>query len=229
MVYRKKSYFDNPEKQYPEEKILNPPLHVKKEILIILDLLRKKKIKKIVEFGSGTGRLTIPLLKDNFQVTAIDISNVSLKKLLELAKKINRSKYLVVKDKIPNSKFDVIVGSDILHHVNLDKYLKLFKTRLVNDGLLIFSEPNILNPSWFVFISLFLNWREERRIIFCSSINVINKLINYGFKNIKLKGLGLLPPIFFNKFPLVAKINYWLGDLPLLKLFSYRIIFQAEK
>ena len=48
---------------YSEEKILNPPLHVRDEIDIIFRYLTKDKKKRIVDFGSGGGRLTIPLLQ----------------------------------------------------------------------------------------------------------------------------------------------------------------------
>lgn len=223
------NYFDNPKNQYPEKNILNPPLHVKKEISIIIDILKKRKCKKIIDFGSGTGRLTIPLLKNNFMVTAIDISKESLKKLFYLSKKIIKSKYLKTLTKLSNQKYDAIVGTDIIHHIDIDKYFILFKKNLKKGGVIIFSEPNILNLSWFIFITLFLDWREEKRIIFCSTINLIKKLKQYQFKKIKFFYLGLFPPIFFNKFPLLAKMNYFLGNLPFLNLFAYRIIFQAEK
>lgn len=223
------TYFDNPIKQYAEKEILNPALHVEKETSVIINVLRKKNKKEVVDFGSGTGRLTIPLLKDNIQTTAVDISRESLKKLMNLSKKIGKSGLLKISEKLPDSKYDAIVGTDILHHVDLDEYFSLFGNKLKKGGLLVFSEPNIFNLSWFVFITLFLDWREEKRIIFCSSVNLKKKLKKYKFKNIKIICLGLLPTIFFNKFPFLAKINYWLGSLPIINLFAYRIILQAEK
>lgn len=223
------SYFDNPKKQYSEDKILNPPEHVRYEIKIILDILKFKRINQVIDFGAGTGRLTIPLLRNNIKTTAVDISKESLKKLINLAKKIKKNRYLKTANSLSKEKTNVIVGADILHHINIKKYFNLFKKKINKNGIIIFSEPNFLNPSWLFFITLFLDWREEKRIIFCTSINLINQLKKNGFKNIRLIGLGLLPTIFFNRLPLLAKINYFLGKLPLLKFFAYRIILQAEK
>lgn len=223
------TYFDNFDNQYSPEKILNPPEHVEKETSIIINLLKKKNIKEVIDFGSGTGRLAIPLLKNNIKTTAVDISRKSLEKLENLSKKINKNSYLKTLIRIPDKRFFAIIGSDILHHIDLNEYLLMFINRMENRGVLIFSEPNFLNFSWLIFITLFLDWREEKRIIYCSSINLINKLKKYGFKKIKLIGLGLLPTVIFNKFPFLAKINYWLGNLPFIKLFAYRIILQAEK
>jgi len=67
---------------YSEEKILNPPLHVRDEINFIFRRLTKDKNKKIVDFGSGGGRLTIPLLKNGYKITAIDIDKKSQEQLL---------------------------------------------------------------------------------------------------------------------------------------------------
>lgn len=59
IIFKKMSYFDNPKKQYSEDKILNPPEHVRYEIKIILDILKFKRINQVIDFGAGTGRLII--------------------------------------------------------------------------------------------------------------------------------------------------------------------------
>lgn len=222
------TYFDNAEKQYPVEQILNPPLHTQKEIGIILEIIKKNKIKSVVDFGAGTGRLTIPLLRNNIKTTAVDISSLSLKKISILAKKINKKKLIAFSDKIPNKRIQAFVGADILHHIKIDDYFKLFSQRLSRGGMIVFSEPNFFNPSWFFFVTFFLDWREEKRMVFSTSLNLVGKLKKHGFSGIKFTGLGLLPPIFFNRLPVLARLNYWLGELPLLKYFAYRLIISAH-
>ncbi|MEK7522028.1 MAG: methyltransferase, partial [Patescibacteria group bacterium] len=81
---------------YSEEKILNPPLHVRNEIDLILKHLTKDKKKKIADFGSGGGRLTIPLLQSGYKVAAIDIDKKSQKQLLKTAIKIGKNKDLQI-------------------------------------------------------------------------------------------------------------------------------------
>jgi len=81
---------------YPEEKILNPPRHIKNEIDLIFNNIAQDKNKKIVDFGSGGGRLTIPLLQNGFKVIAIDNDESSRKQLLRTATKIRKNKNLLI-------------------------------------------------------------------------------------------------------------------------------------
>jgi len=221
---------DNNLKYYSEEKILNPPLHVRDEIDLILKYLTKNKKKNIVDFGSGGGRLTIPLLQNGYKVIAIDTDEKSREQLLKTATKIGKNKNLQIYKKFPKGKkYDYILGTDIIHHIDIDKYFKLFNNHLKKGGKIIFSEPNSWNISWWIFILLFLDWKQERGIIQINNFNLIKRLKLIGFKNIKIMGLFFLPPMIFNWSPLLRKINIFLGDLPLLKLFAFRYIIVAQR
>jgi len=46
----------------------------------------KEKYKKIVEFGAGTGRITIPLAANNKIIFAIDNEGRMLKRLIDIAR-----------------------------------------------------------------------------------------------------------------------------------------------
>lgn len=215
---------------YSEEKILNPPKHSEHEISSIIKLLSKNKDIEIAEFGCGGGRLTIPLLKSGYRVTAVDIDKIALDRLFKTAAKIKLNNKLKIKKTFPvNKKYDYIIGTDILHHVDINKYLKIFKAHLKKNGKIIFSEPNPLNISWLVFISLFLDWKQEKGILDCTHFSLKNKLIKNGFKNIKIIGLGLFPPQFFCKISLLNNINYFLGNLSIFKIFAFRLIITAQK
>lgn len=215
---------------YSEEKILNPPQHAKDETNLILSLIEKAKKKKLVDFGCGGGRLTIPLMQDGYKVTAIDIDKKSREQLLKTAIKIRKNKNLQIGKVFPKSeKYDYILGTDILHHINMNRYFKTFNNHLKKGGQIIFSEPNILNIGWFLFISLFLDWRIEKGIVQINYFNLVKQLKIAGFKDIKIVGLFLFPPMFFNKITFLRKINLSLGNLPILKLFAFRYIISASK
>ncbi|MCS6956759.1 MAG: class I SAM-dependent methyltransferase, partial [Patescibacteria group bacterium] len=166
---------------YSWKKILKPPCHVVEELKILLNLLSKNKNLKIVDFGAGGGRLTIPLLKRGFQVLAVDIDKNARKQLKKLALKLGFIKKLkITKSLEKNKKYDYIIGTDVLHHINIKKYFSVFKRHLNKNGKIIFSEPNLLNISWLIFISLFLNWREEKGIFQCSYFYLKNYLKKTG-------------------------------------------------
>lgn len=196
---------------YPEEKILNPPRHIKNEIDLIFNNIAQDKNKKIVDFGSGGGRLTIPLLQNGFKVIAIDNDESSRKQLLRTATKIRKNKNLLIRETfIENEEYDYILGTDILHHVDINKYFRSFNNHLKKGGKIIFSEPNFWNISWWIFIFMFLDWKQEIGIIQINYFNIMRKLKLAGFEDVKISGLFLLPPMLFNKINWLNKLNIFL-------------------
>lgn len=223
------SHFNLEENQYEMDRILNPPLHVQDEIGKIIQLIKSKsKAMKVVDFGSGNGRLTIPLLRNGYTVTSVDISHKSLLNLHQNAIKINKNHKLKKRLTLPANS-NIICGTDILHHVSIKNYFHLFYETLNKDGLIVFSEPNILNPGWLFFITLFLDWKIEKGIFQINYFNLIKQLKLSGFKKIKIIGLFFLPPMFLNKITFLRKFNLYLGNLPILKLFAFRYIIVASK
>lgn len=215
-----KIYFDNLDKQYNQKLILNPPIHTKLEIEM---LMSKIKNKTVIDFGAGSGRLTIPLLQQKYKVIAVDISRNSL----SMIKSLSGDHNLKTSTKLSHSK--TIVGCDVLHHVDIDKYFKIFYEKLKYDGQIVFSEPNGWNIFWYVLIYLKLNWQEERRITKINYYNIIKKLKTAGFIDIEIMGVGILPGPFCINSNFLCKLNYWLGNLPIIKLFSYRLLISARK
>lgn len=231
MIDRKQTeHFKIKKNRYDEHLLFNPPKHTQEEVKTIINELKSRNLNKVVEFGSGNGRLTIPLLQSNIRVTAVDISKASLKVLSETASRMKIVKGLLsTSQTIPNNRNEAIVGCDILHHVDLDTYLKEMNQKLTkSEGVIIFSEPNILNIFWPLFITFFIDWRVEWRILYCNYFALRKKLELYHFKNIKVSGFGLFPLPLFNTMPFLQGINYFLGNIPVLKLFAYRFIIVAE-
>ncbi len=95
-------------------------------ILQKVDGLIKKDpgcFKKALDFGSGTGNLTVKLLKMGYKVTAVDIS-VEMCKILESKYKnyIKSKKLFIINSPIEDLKFekdsfDLITCYSVLHHL----------------------------------------------------------------------------------------------------------------
>lgn len=225
-----KKYFDQRKNRYKERLLINPPQHVSEETNYIIKQLKERNCKHVVDFGCGNGRLTIRLLQENITVLAVDISRKSLSSLLRCVAKLGlKGKHLAVSAEIPHRKWHAIVGCDILHHVPLSKTLVEIRTCLHNrKGIIVFSEPNMFNLAWTIFVSLNRSWDVEKGMFQCTYFNLKKVMENTHFKDISFHGYGLFPPVFLNAVPLLQKINYALGDLPLLKLFAYRYIITAR-
>lgn len=111
---------------------------VEKQINLLSD-------KEILDFGGGTGLLTLPLAKQAKSVTLIDISE----KMLEQARlkaerqEINNIQFLEqdLLKKTLEKEFDLIVVCRVLHHMpDLDVALSLFHQHLKEDGQLLIAD-----------------------------------------------------------------------------------------
>ena len=102
----------------------------------------------ILELGCGTGYFTRELACSGADIIAIDVSP----ELLEIARancpapnvryQIQNAYALSYSD----SMFDSVVGSSILHHLEIEEALRGVYRVLKPGGTIYFTEPNMLNP-----------------------------------------------------------------------------------
>ncbi len=227
---KQKNFFNIEKNQYNIKLLIKPKYHTFLELKSILDRLTDiNKGESIIDFGSGTGRVTIFLLQKSHKIYAVDISKKSLDSLKKVATHLKLKKLQTFSLIPKNKKFKVIVGADILHHIDIDIYLSKFFDALSENGKVVFSEPGAFNLSWYLYLSIFHDWNVEKGLVECSYFNLINKFEKSGFKKIKITGLGLLPRPFFNWSKTLCRLNDYLGNLPILKLFAYRYIIEASR
>lgn len=104
--------------------------------------------KHVLEIGCGTGLFTELFARSGAHIVAVDISG----DLLELARKKN-----LPTDKVEflqkrfeecdlDGRFDAVIGSSILHHLDIQPALTRIKELLKPGGIMSFGEPNMLNP-----------------------------------------------------------------------------------
>ena len=107
-----------------------------------LDLLSDKEI---LDFGGGTGLLTLPLAKQAKSVTLVDISEKMLEQArLKAEQQAIKNIQFLEQDLLKNpmeQEFDLIVVSRVLHHIpDLDEALSLFHQHLKEDGQLLLAD-----------------------------------------------------------------------------------------
>ncbi len=102
----------------------------------------------VLELGCGTGYFTKELARTRANVTAIDISP----DLLEEARRNCPAPNVTFEVQnayalsYPEASFDSVVGSSILHHLEIDEALRQIYRVLRPGGFIRFTEPNMLNP-----------------------------------------------------------------------------------
>ena len=107
-----------------------------------IDLLSDKEI---LDFGGGTGLLTLPLSKQAKSVTLVDISEKMLEQArLKAEQQDIKNIQFLEQDLLKNpmeQEFDLIVVSRVLHHMpDLDEALSLFHRHLRKDGQLLLAD-----------------------------------------------------------------------------------------
>ena len=107
-----------------------------------IDLLSDKEI---LDFGGGTGLLTLPLAKQVKSVTLVDISEKMLEQARLKAEQqdIKNIQFLEqdLLEKPLEQEFDLIIVSRVLHHMpDLDEALSLFHQHLKEDGQLLLAD-----------------------------------------------------------------------------------------
>jgi len=227
---QQKNFFDIEKNQYNIKLLIKSKYHTFLELKNIFDRVSYiYKNEPIIDFGSGTGRVAMFLLNKGYKINAVDISKKSLDNLKKVSSSL-KLKQLQTFTAIPKGKkFKAIIGADILHHIDIDFYLPKFFDSLSKRGKVVFSEPGAFNLSWYLYLSIFYDWKVEKGLVQCSYFNLINKFKKYRFKKIKIVGLGLFPRPFFNWSKTLCQLNDYLGNLPILKLFAYRYIIEAIK
>jgi SAM-dependent methyltransferase len=102
----------------------------------------------VLELGCGTGYFTRELARSGAEIVAIDVSP----ELLDIAKsncsapnvryEIQDAGALSYSDAM----FDSVVGSSVLHHLEIKEALQEIYRVLKPGGAIYFTEPNMLNP-----------------------------------------------------------------------------------
>lgn len=127
--------FDSPKNKFLSDLIRQK---VKNQVVDFSD-------KHILDFGGGTGLVSLPLAKQSGSVTLVDISEKMLEQAhLKVEKQGIENVQLLERDLLLNplnQLFDIIVVSRVLHHVpNVEETLAMFRNHLVEDGRLFIAD-----------------------------------------------------------------------------------------
>jgi 2-polyprenyl-3-methyl-5-hydroxy-6-metoxy-1,4-benzoquinol methylase len=155
--------------------------------------------KKILELGCGTGYFTKELVKTGGNITAIDISpdliNVARSKVS--AKNVEFRIENAYDMYFSDNQFDSIIGSSVLHHLDINRALKECFRVLRKGGTIYFTEPNMLNPQ--IALQKNIPWLKKKlgdspdeTAFFRWSLRM--KLLNTGFNDVKIIPFDFLHP-----------------------------------
>jgi ubiquinone/menaquinone biosynthesis C-methylase UbiE len=221
-------YHDN---KYKNDILVTPNMKEGSAYKFFRQLKGNVKNLKILDYGCGNGWLSIDLVREGAaEVYGIDISKELIGKACELAEakgleeKIHFIKMPGENLTFSDNSFDLILGSAILHHTELDRAVKNLYRVLKPGGRAIFIEPmnqNIFLRIWRVVTP----WRRspaEKALVnndlkFVRNVFPNSKYHFFKFTSILSTGLGIV--FTSNKFLSVIDDFFERIDNKLLKLF----------
>jgi len=108
--------------------------------------------KRVLEIGCGTGIFTQYFMETGARVIAMDISQDLLSIAQKRMAQHDNVEFLRQRfeDCKVNGTFDAIIGSSVLHHLEILPALRKINQLLKPGGVMTFAEPNFMNPQVFV-------------------------------------------------------------------------------
>lgn len=143
-------FYDN----YQEDARLTKSRHGQLEFLTTMHYIHKylKSGMKILEVGAGTGRYSIALAKEGYEVTAVELVKSNLDVLKENAKGVKNLKALqgdaLDLSKLKDSYYDMVLVLGPLYHL----YNKADQTKAIDEALRVCKNNGIL---MFAFIPVY--------------------------------------------------------------------------
>ena len=117
---------------------------------------------RALEIGCGTGTFTELFARTGAQLIAVDISADLLDRALARGLPSHQVQFLEKRfeDCDVDGPFTAVIGSSVLHHLELEPALEKMYELLTPGGILSFAEPNMLNPQ--VLLQKNVPWLKER-------------------------------------------------------------------
>ena len=189
----------------------------------------------VLELGCGTGSFTRELARSGADVVAIDVSP----ELLEIAKanysapNVQYQIQNAYELSYPDAAFDSVVGSSVLHHLEIGAALREIYRVLKPGGGISFTEPNMLNPQIAIqknvpWVKRKLGDSPDETAFFRWPLRRFFK--ETGFRDVQIDPFDFLHPK--TPFPLVNGLNAMgrlLENVPVVLEFAGSLYIRAVK
>jgi len=190
---------------------------------------------QILELGCGTGYFTKEIVSTGAFVTAIDISP----ELINIAKtEITASNVIFLLENaydlsFNENSFDQIIGSSVLHHLEIKKAIGEMFRVLKPGGRIFFTEPNMMNPQ----IAMQKNIPALKRKLGDSPDETaffrwtLKRLMHEtGFKAIEITPFDFLHPSLSTLLiPFISKLGSVVEKTPVIKEIAGSLYITAQK
>jgi 2-polyprenyl-3-methyl-5-hydroxy-6-metoxy-1,4-benzoquinol methylase len=201
---------------------------------MIIDAARLAPGMRVVEVGCGTALMTERLARSGAEITAVDVSADLLK--LARARGLDAQRVHFVEGKFEEcdlpGPYDAVIGSSVLHHLEVEPALRKARTLLRPGGAIGFAEPNMLNPQIAIQknVPIIKRWSgdspDETAFIRWPLARLLRQL---GFVQITITPFDWLHPATPRLLiPLVNAMGLTLERIPALREFAGSLVCSAR-
>lgn len=224
----------------PEEDFVQYSLHSSTHVGVV-EFLGDLHGKRVLEFGCGTGTMSVLMAKSGADVTAFDLSPNSV----EIARK--RAEINDLSDRVhlhvcagedlpfPDEDFDIIFGKAVLHHLNVSLSQRHLYRVLKPGGKGAFIEPMGMNP--------FLSFARDHLPYPGKNPRGADKPLNYdeirawgqSFKEFRYREIQLVSMLqrglgVKGRVPSLTRLDDWLlAAFPFLRRFCRYVVLYMVK
>jgi ubiquinone/menaquinone biosynthesis C-methylase UbiE len=159
----------------------------------------------VLEYGCGTESLAFELSPHARSVIGIDISDVAIERAQQMAREQRLTNVQFKLDNaeavsLPDASVDVVVGSGIVHHLDIARSMRELRRLVRPGGVAIFAEPMGHNPvvNWYRRRTPELRTPDEHPLLLRDLA-----AMEQSFKHSRVTYFGLIAPILglFSRHP----------------------------
>lgn len=194
---------------------------------------------RVLELGCGTGIFTSLLAQTGSDIVAVDISPVLLDQAVAkpIVKPIEWRVTFRIEDAermtFEDASFDVVVGSSILHHLDVEQAIGEIYRVLRAGGRMAFGEPNMMNPQIVVerstpAIRRRMGVSPKETAFFRWKLSSL--LCDAGFSDVCVKPHDFLHPAVPGPLvPFVQRVGAILERVPLVREIAGSLLISARR
>ncbi len=190
---------------------------------------------RALEIGCGTGLFTEMFVNTGAKLVAVDISADLL--AVAQTRGVPKGKVRFLKARFEDCEiggpFDAIIGSSVLHHLDLERALKKIYELLEPGCRMVFAEPNMLNPQ--IFLQKNVSWIKKRmgespdETAFVRW-SLMSFLLKAGFDKIGITPFDWLHPVTSKPFvQFVDSLSQFVEKIPVVREFSGSLLISARR
>ncbi len=182
--------------------------------------------KKILEIGCGKGHFCEQLIGKDTEIWGVEPDRISAEIAAKILYKVINGKIDDAISLLPDNYFDAIILNDVLEHLLFPwDDLKVLKSKLSDDGVIVCSIPNVRYIKNLYHILISKNWEytesgilDSTHFRFFTKKSIASLFSKSGYSIEKIKGINKTKSVKYQLFAVLINILFFFNHFDTLYL-----------